>query len=196
MPKSSDFFILSIASHDNRAVAKSITDLMNVATLLERPFLLNIQGGTGITNARTKCLETLKGQFPNEDSVYTFWLDSDIVITENPQNIANLIKEAEKLGVSFTANYRVIDNIANQMWNVVANKYPNHYTDDELANAKPFELKCEYSGLGLCYIKTPLNYKFRMEGHDLEDLFFFKDNPSIDLRYAPISNVHMKTVFL
>jgi hypothetical protein len=196
MAKSSDFFILSIVSHDNRVVAKSLADMMNVAAMLKRSFLLNVQSGTGITNSRTKCLEALKKQFHEEKSVYTFWMDSDIVLTEDPAKIVEYILEAEKTGASFTGNYHVIDNETNQMWNVVGKEYPNHYTEEELKSATPFSLKCGYSGMGLCYVKSPVDYNFRTEGHDLEDMFFFKDNKDIDLRYVPISNVHIKSVYI
>lgn len=195
MPNPSEYFILSIISHDNRAVAKSIAAMMSVSIILKRQFVLNMQTGTGIANARTKCLESIKKQFPNEDSVYTFWLDSDIIINEKPEVIAQYILDAEKKGVSFTGSYHVVDNTTSQKWNVVGKQYPKHYTDDELKSAKPFELKAEYSGLGLCYIKTPLSYKFRTEEHEGEDTFFYRDN-KVDLWYVPISNSHMKTMYI
>ncbi len=196
MPRASDLFIVAIASPDNRAVARSVATLVTVSQLLNRPFMLNVQSGTGITNARTMGLEALRKQFPQDKEAYLFWLDSDITIDESPQAIADLIREAERLGVSFTASYHVVDNASKQTWSVVGKKYPYHYTDEELSRARPFELKCEYSGLGLCYKKTPLDYRFRMEGHDLEDLFFFRDNPGIDMRYAPIANRHMKAMYI
>lgn len=196
MEKSSDYFILSVATRDNRVVAKSLADMINISSILQRHFVLNVQAGTGIVSSRTKCIEAIKKWFPGEDRVYTFWLDSDIVLNEKPETIAEYVKEAERRNMAFAGNYHVIDNNTNQMWNTVAKKHPNHYTNEELASAKPFELKCEYAGLGLCYINTPTNYMFRTVGHDLEDMLFFKDNPDIDLRYVPISNVHMKTVYI
>ncbi len=194
----SDFFILSIITHDNRAVAKSVIDLKIVSEILGRHFVLNVQSGTGITNARTKCLDAIKAQFPGENSAYTFWLDSDIILNESPQTIAGYIKEAESRGISFTGNYRIVDNVTSKQWNVVAPSLTSsaHYTDEQLAAASPFDLKCAFSGLGLCYMKMPLNYKFRQIGHELEDLLFFKDNQDIDLRYVPIANYHMKVVNL
>ena len=196
MPDSSDFFILSIVTHDSRAIAKSVVDLKIVSEVLGRHFVLNVQSGTGITNARTKCLKAIKDQFPDEDMAYTFWLDSDIILNESPRNIAEYVREAERLGVSFTGNYRIIDNVTNKKWNVVAPSLTSsaHYTDEQLAAAKPFELRCAFSGLGLCYMKMPLDYRFRQEGQELEDFFFFKDNPDMNLRYVPISNYHMKSV--
>ncbi|MEM3839295.1 MAG: hypothetical protein QXF01_01810 [Candidatus Micrarchaeaceae archaeon] len=75
-----------------------------------------------------------------------------------------------------------------------ANK--DSYTDDELRSAKPFELKRAYSGLGLCYVKAPLDYAFRAEGQAGEDRLFFTDNHEIDLRYVPIPNYHIKPALL
>src|SRR5271170_2466667 len=111
MPNPSDFFFVSIITKDERAVAKSIANLMSVSIILKRQFALNVGTGTGIASARTRCLEALKQQFPNEDSVYTFWLDSDILITESPMTIASYIQEAETKGVSFTANYHVVNTL-------------------------------------------------------------------------------------
>jgi hypothetical protein len=196
MSSSSDFFTVSIIARDERAVAKSIANLMSVSIILKRQFGLNVGTGTGVASARTRCLEALKKQFPEEGSAYTFWLDSDILITESPMKIAEYVKEAEERGVSFTANYHVV-NTSNERWNVAGRADgARPYNDDELENAKPFELKVGFSGLGLCYIKMPLDYKFRDVGYELEDSFFFKDNPSLDLRYVPISNSHLKLVHI
>jgi hypothetical protein len=193
MNNSKDYLILSIPTHDGRAVPKSIMDIMTVSTVLDRKFVLNVQTGTGLANTRQKCTEVIKELFSEEDHVYTFWLDSDITIT-NPNKIAEFVVEAERLGVSFTANYQGMDSNTGQRWNTVKKRYPESYTDEELRKSKPFELKCAYSGLGLCYIKTPLNYKFRTEGHTLEDRLFFEDNKQIDLRYVPIPNSHSKQI--
>lgn len=197
MPDPSDFLLVSIITRDERAVAKSIANLMSVSIILNRQFALNTGTGTGIANARTRCLEALKRQFPDQESIYTFWLDSDILITENPMTIANYIKQAEEQKVSFTANYHVAVS-PSEKWNVVVKEDMSRpYTDEELASAKPFELKAGLSGLGLCYLKTPLGYKFRDMGYELEDSFFFKDNAAaMDLRYVPISNQHIKLMYI
>lgn len=197
MPNPSDFFIVSIISRDERAVAKSIANLMSVSIILNRQFALNIGTGTGIASARTRCLEVIKKQFPDQESLYMFWLDSDVLITESPMTIAGYIKEAEKQNVSFTANYHVVKT-NNEKWNVVGKEDMSRpYTDDELAAAKPFELKVGLSGLGLCYLKMPLDYIFMDKGYELEDAFFFRDNASkLDLRYVPISNSHIKLMYI
>jgi hypothetical protein len=200
MADPSDYFILSIPTHDGRAVPKSIMDLMSVAAILKRQFLLNVQTGTGIANTRQKCTDTVKTSFPDEKNVYIFWLDSDILLMENPKKIADYIVEAENRGLSFTTNYLGIDSYTGKTFNTAmkgdTENYAEYYTDKELKNAKPFELKCAYSGFGIGYIKTPLDYKFKTIGHEQEDFLFFKDNKTIDLRYVPISNVHIKTVNL
>ena len=196
MENPSDYFVVSIISHDNRAVAKSIADLGAVANILGRRFILNMQIGTGIPPARQRCLDAIKKFFPDQKEAYTLWIDSDIILNDNPDTIAKYITEAEQRGVSFTANYRTIDVLANRMWNVAGPEWGKHYTDDELKNAKPFDLKCGNSGLGLCYLKMPLDYKFRMTHNEGEDEIFFRENPSLDVRYVPITNLHMKTVYL
>lgn len=124
-----------------------------------------------------------------------FWIDSDILLLENPKNIADFILEAEKKSLSFTTNYRAIDNNKGLILNTAASR-DKRYTDSDLKNAKPFELKCVDSGLGIGYIKTPLEYKFNTSAHYLDDYMFFKDNPAIDVRYVPISNIHIKTINL
>ncbi len=195
MESPSECFIVSIPTHDNRAVPKSVMDLMTVSMALNRKLVLNVQTGTGITNGRQKCINMVKERFPNEKHIYMFWLDSDICITY-PNQIAEFVREAEKSGLSFTANYRVIDNNTRHIWNTVKKESTESFTDEELKGAKPFELKCAYAGLGLCYIRTPLDYTFRTEGQTGEDRLFFKENKGIDLRYVPIPNYHMKTVYI
>lgn len=192
----SEFFILSIATHDDRAVPKSVMDLFNVAMIAQKKFLLNVQGGTGISHARNKCVSSIRNQFPGEKSAWMFWLDSDVVLNEPVEKIAEFVKEAEKRDLSFAGNYPVVDNASHKIWNTV-HKEPNvSYTTEELANASPFELKVSHAGLGLCYLKMPLGYEFHNEGEDPEDLLFFRENPDLDVRYVPISNFHMKTVWL
>jgi hypothetical protein len=191
----SELFIVSIPTHDERTVGKSLVCLMSVSAILGRKFLPNIQFGTNVSNVRTKCVDAIRKAFPNKEWAYMFWIDSDIIINEDPAVIAKYVLEAEKSGVSFTGNYKAMDMQTKDSWNIaVKNEEP--YTDNELGSAKPFELKCKSAGLGLCYIKTPLNYSFRDDGHDLEDLLFFKDNPQIDLRYVPIKNSHIKSTHL
>lgn len=190
-----DYFILSVPTQDSRAVPKSIMDLMTVSEVLKRKFVLNVQNGTGVANVRQKCIDTIKKMFPNEKFVYTFWLDSDIVITY-PNKVADFIIEAEKLGVSFTGNYHALKDNTGEVHNTVWKNGTQPYTNEELDTAKPFDLKVYASGLGLCYIKTPLNYEFRTEGHKGEDYLFLQDNPEIDLRYVPIPNYHIKTVYI
>ncbi len=195
MDSPSECFIVSIPTPDNRAVPKSVMDLTTVATALNRKLILNVQTASGIANGRQKCLNAIRDLFPGEESAYTFWLDSDICITY-PNQIADFVLEAERSGLSFTANYHAIDNNTGKIWNTVKKSGEESYTDDELKAAKPFELRCAYAGLGLCYVKAPLSYRFRTEGHVLEDHLFFKENPGIDLRYVPIPNYHMKTVYI
>ncbi len=196
MDNLSDCFIVSIPAPDNRAVPKSIMDLMTVSLVLKRKLILNVQTGSGITFARQKCLNAIGEMFPGERHVYTFWLDSDICITY-PDQIADFVMEAEKSGLSFTGNYHVIDNNNNgKIWNIAKKENTESYTDEELQAASPFQLKCAYAGLGLCYVRTPTEYKFRTEGQVGEDRLFFTDNRDIDLRYVPIPNYHMKTVYI
>jgi hypothetical protein len=193
----SDYFILSIATHDGRAIPKSVVDMKHMCEVfLKRKFILNLGTGTGLANTRQKCMDGLKALIPNEEYAYTFWLDSDITINESLESIAKYIIDAEKLGVSFTANYKGIDASTGEIWNTVWKDYPVYYTDEELRNANPLELKCWGSGLGLSYIKMPIKYEFREQGHYLEDYLLFKDNPKIDLRYARISNTHHKSIHL
>ncbi|MDE1871286.1 MAG: hypothetical protein KGI06_03535 [Candidatus Micrarchaeota archaeon] len=198
MAKSGECLILSMPTHDGRAVPKSVMDLMGVASILKRRFLLNAQTGTGLANTRQKCIDAIREMFPGENEAYMFWLDSDMVLMEDPKRIAGYITEAERIGASFTTNCRSIDGNTGKISNTIVKGDPGNYeayTDEELRNAKPLETRCAYSGLAVCYIKTPLDYRFRTEGHDLEDFLFFKDN-RIDLKYAPISNMHIKSINL
>lgn len=187
-------FILSIPAYDERAVPKSILVFKEVADILHRTFALNVQSSSSVAITRQKCLTEIRRLMPNAKEAYTFWLDSDIHITEEPEKIAEYIVEAEKMNVSFTGNYIIVDNNVRNVWNVITKKDKIHYTPEELLSAKAFELKCEKSGLGLCYIKTPIDYEFRTTGRISEDDFFYEDNPQLDLRYVPIANYHIKTI--
>lgn len=199
MAKSTEYFILSMPTHDGRGIPKSVMDMMGVAAILKRKFLLNVQTGTGVANTRQKCIDAIKERFPDEKEAYMFWLDSDMVLIDDPKKIADYIVEAERKNVSFTTNCRSIERDTGRVSNTIAKGEIDHaerYTDNELRGAKPFEMKCAYSGMAVCYIKTPLDYKFRTVDHFLEDFLFFKDNPTVDLRYVPISNIHIKTINL
>lgn len=66
MENSSDYFILSMPTNDGRAVPKSIMDLISVAAILKRKFLLNVQTGTGLANTRQKCTDAIKEMFPGK----------------------------------------------------------------------------------------------------------------------------------
>jgi hypothetical protein len=191
-----DIFIISIATHDNRAVPKSVRNLLEVASLLKRPAFLNVQQGTGIANTRNKCMQAVRERFPEATHAYMFWLDSDIVIEEDPQTMADYVLEAEKRGLSFSGSYCIMSEIANRISTSVYNDESISYNPEVLKASAPFDLKLLHSGLGLCYIKMPLKYEFRTQGTDLEDLLFFRDNPEVDIRYVPISNNHIKTIWL
>lgn len=170
-------------------------DLMTVSMVLKRKFILNVQSGSSVAGVRQKCLDAIRNMFPNERHVYIFWLDSDMIITD-PSKISDFIKEAEKTNVSFTANYHAIDYSTGRIWNTLWKNESEPYTNKELEAAKPLELKVHNSGLAICYIRMPLDYKFRTESQKGEDYLFFKDNADLDLRYAPIPNYHIKTVFI
>lgn len=191
-----DVFIISIATYDGRAVPKSIGDLYAVGALLGRRVFLNVQQGTGVPRIRNKCIKAVKEAFPGAESAYMFWLDSDIVLNENPEKIAEYVTKAEAGGLSFTGNYSIIDSANQKIFNCVEKEDNTHFTNEELAAAKPFELRVRYSGMGLGYIKMPLDYELRTSGDYGADFLFFKDNPAIDLRYAPIANFHIKNLWI
>lgn len=208
----SKYFIITICTHDKRANAKGLENLFLTAMELANRgvkdhVFLNISIGSGLANTRTQALDQLRSIFKG-DEIWTFWLDSDISIGEKPENIANYVIEAEKTGLSFAGATRtLIANFQDEKFRTNAFKDLTvdekgkvedvMYTDEELINAKPFELKLRGSGLALCYIKTPLDYVFHTEGHCMEDSNFYNDlRDKIDLRYCHIDNGHDKTVEL
>jgi hypothetical protein len=195
--EASDLFIISIPTHDNRAVPKSVETLIGAAKILGRPHFLNVQQGTGLANTRNKCLQGIRERLPaGTGFAYTFWLDSDIAIEEPAEAIADYVRQAERDGLSFTGSYCVTIDQSKRVSTSVYNQSSVSYDPGELHAAKPFGLRITHAGLGLCYIRMPLAYEFRTQGNDLEDLLFFRDNPEIDARYVPISNFHLKTVLL
>jgi hypothetical protein len=173
-----------------------VEKLIEVADVLRRPHFLNDKQGTGLANTRNKCMAGIREKVGGGEYAYTFWLDSDILIDEPAQTIADYVIEAEKQDVSFTGSYCLSISQSLRVSTSVYNERSVSYNPEELHSVKPFELKVMHSGLGLCYIKMPLAYEFRTQGNELEDLLFFRDNPTLDVRYVPISNSHIKMVGL
>lgn len=201
------FFIVTIATHDGRANIKALESCFLIATELAQMglkdrYYFNVAIGHGIAMVRTAALDTLSKLFKG-DEVWTLWLDSDVQINENPRVIAEYIAEAEKTGKSWAAATRTLMGSDSSDGYFKTNAFRKRedgtigtYSEDELQKARPFELKLIFSGLALCYIKTPLAYRFHNEGVQNEDVNFYKDNPQVDLRYCSVDNTHDKTIAL
>jgi hypothetical protein len=196
--KSKDCFIVVIPSNDKKAIIDSVEKLMYTSLILKRPLLRLSVTATGLANVRQSALDQLREIFPDEKEVYVFWCDSDVLLDEMPEQIAKYVLEAEKRNVSFSANYMGLTG--NESYSTVfpyseTGEKLNYIPKEELAKHKPFELRIGHAGLGLCYVKTPLNYQFWTKAHQLDDYAFFTDN-NIELYYVPIKNRHQKWLFL
>jgi len=191
-------FIVSIASRDGSAMPDSIATLKDVAEILKRPFVRNFGHGTGLAATRNACMAKLREASPGAKELYVFWLDSDIVIEEDPATIAKYVLEAEEKGVSFTGAYCSLNPDTHEMGFSVSDQDGLTLSQEKLKEyaSEPFRLRCKYSGLGLCYLKMPMDYTFRTSGMELEDRLFLIDNPQVDVRYVPIANIHNKLIRL
>jgi hypothetical protein len=192
-------FICVIPSTNTRAMIDSVEKMLLVSMILNRQYIRLSSTGTGLANVRSLAMEDLRRIYPDEKERYIFWLDSDIMIDEDAGVIAQHVLEAEKRGVSFSANYMGMasDNA------VYPTVFPYSATKErlgaiqsaELKKYKPFELRLGHAGLGLAYIKTPLDFVFHTRGTELDDYLFYTKN-DIDLRYVPIKNRHQKLLML
>jgi hypothetical protein len=193
-----DFLIVSMPTPYYDVKLPSVTALETAAYHLGRKLYWNAIVGGPLILARNMEIKSLK-DFSEKNGwtrswLWSFHLDSDVLIKEDQGlRIAQLILKAEEMGYSFTSEYSLVAQDANGvMFHSVFKNYEENYSRKELAAAKDFELKVYYSGLGLCYLKTPLEYTFRFDNRG-EDFHFFEDQ-QLDLRYARIDNVHYKTV--
>lgn len=205
MDKSSDYFIVNICSPDHRSNCLSKDFMYNVALYLtykgaKKYLWWNYSFGYGMNWVRSTLIKNLHDKFPSEKYVWSFWLDSDIEIDidEDYKRVGDMIIKAEKTGMSFAGEYKTAMKDNNGNISGVSFKTETvRYDDEDLLASNDFDLKLNHSGLGLCYLKTPTDYKFNAVGFEGEDFNFFRDNKElIDLRYCRIDNDHYKNIAL
>ena len=98
-----------IATHDQRAMIQSITQLRITGDLLQRHVQFFIGDGRTIPESRNRVVEAIAARYPQEAAAWTLWLDSDIRIPPNSASvIATAIGWAEFHQVCVVANYRMV----------------------------------------------------------------------------------------
>ena len=199
---SKDEFIVTICSVDRRSNITSQEFLYNVAFHLfqmglKKSIYFNKAYGLGLPMVRTSALEKARLRYPDEKEAWMLWFDSDIEIHDDPRRMAEAIAYAEANNLAF--GFDVKCTMVDDNWNLRSNcfkEWERPYTDQELYfnGAEDFELKLGHTGMGSCYVKTPLDYKFHATGGEGEDTNFWKDNKDIDCRFVSIDNEHFKTI--
>ncbi len=72
-----DLLIVTIPTHDMRAVVQSLIELGVVSQLLQRPIHFVVSEGSNIPRARNTILQRVQHTFPHQDAMWVLWLDSD-----------------------------------------------------------------------------------------------------------------------
>jgi hypothetical protein len=213
------YLIIAIPSRSGMSLSLTMVHLFRVAALLNRAIYWYFPHQNGLSLAKTGVIRDLnENMLPRRDADfpdgyhYVFWIDSDILLTGTPGQMAELagsIAEAERKNVSFMGNYHIeaggIGVWINSCYKKSApgSELPlTSYSTEELENAAPFTLRCDGGTLGLCYMKMPCNYVLHDEGYNQEkgtvmeeDMNFFIECPQ-RIYYVPIPNLHQKLVLI
>lgn len=184
-------FYIGCPTRDDRAEISSISILTTVAYLLKRNPVFIVQRATGLANVRNRIMDRLRKYEPNRKTQYIFWIDDDVGIDVPAGFLAEQILEAERRNISFSGAYHIFKD--NALSNTAFKNFKEGtYSDKELENSRPFDLRLAHTGLGLAYIDMPFDYVFHTEGYKVEDYCFFEDNPEIEVWYLHIPNRHYK----
>lgn len=200
-----DFFIVLCASKDGSIEFNTANVVGDVARFLDRPKIAACSDKAGISVARTHLLEkTLKAiedkGIKNDGFIHALWIDSDIRVLGQAEQIAKDIEIAKENKWSLVSNYHGVWENGTYI-NTLAK--PNDtgsytfYSDEEIAGLKDLqELPIgTVGGMGFCYLRIPVGYifSFTQYGEDINLFRYLYDTfPDFRLHFWDIRMLHLK----
>jgi hypothetical protein len=169
-----DKFYIAIPTPNLTTNGLSLMRAIYTALFLGREPSVTFSDSSTICTARTSCVETIK-KISGHEVERVLWLDSDIMIMNEPSELKQVIEEADKNKYNISGFY----NLRDKRGSITGLDKQN--IDKEKFNSLNQYDKLLFSGLGFYYGDTPLNYQFKESFNRGEDYNFFIDN-NIELR--------------
>jgi hypothetical protein len=181
--------MIGIPTRDEYMLGRTLLAISSTAAELHRQAYFDFGFGSNICTGRDSILKVAKDVMGG-DSGRILWLDSDVMISTPPNELARYLKEAEEKGYNIASPYRRTDQYSS-----IGKAEGGLLKWDDLGKLEQYD-KISWAGLGFYYGYTPFNYKFYMSGDVSEDYHFFMDN-KIELRVDKrITLYHSKRVYV
>ena len=166
----------------------SFTKVFFASLLLDRIPQPTFSDSSTICMARTSILKSIR-DIEKKSEIRMLWLDSDIMIMNEPDQLAAILKDADKKDINILGLYNLTDGRTSATG---SDGRTIITSDDE----SPLYIPAKYGGLGFYYGRTPLEYAFHEEFGAGEDYNFFVENEinvHVDTR---VQLKHNKNLFI
>jgi len=162
----------------------TMVNLMAVSNIMKRVFNYTYITGSALTVARKNLMENLKKRIiengDDPELTYVLLIDSDIIIKNTPQELAEIFKEAEEKDINISALYKKA-NFTSVIIGVYSNDFApvlldeNHEDWNRYNKYIPTYRKWYYP-IGFYYGRyMPYDYIWRMDMKG-EDIYFVEQN--------------------
>lgn len=118
------------------------------------------------------------------------WLDSDIMIMNEPDQLAAILKDADKKDINILGLYNLTDGRTS------ATGIDGKNTIEPTVGDNPTYIPALFGGLGFYYGRTPLDYMFHEEFGAGEDYNFFIENKIKTYVDTRLRLKHNKNLFI
>ena len=180
--ESSSTVILAIPTKDNRAIIRTVVELLRISDEVGKALAVVVGEGSNIPRSRNSIVRRISQQMPGVKDTRVLWVDSDIVLPKGAAVlIGDAIRWADANATNITANYLMANGANSLLVNRDAGD-ARHYADTEIEAMRNYA-EIGMADFGFLYIHQPLNYVFHA-GLLGEDINFWLDNPDVAVRLA------------
>lgn len=184
-----DKFYVGIPTKNMQSIAPSLVKVIYTSFVMQKEPSITFSDSSTVCMARSSILREI-GEKSKRRYVRMLWLDSDIFIDNEPQDLAQILLEADENDMNIVGFYNLADSRGSitgmDKSNIDKNKFRDIQQHERLS----------FAGLGFYYGIADTSYRFHEEINAGEDYFFFMDN-NIDVRIEKrIILHHAKYLFI
>lgn len=169
-----DKFFIAIPTPTLATNGVSLMKAIYAALFLGKEPSVTFSDSSTICAARTACLQNIR-KLTDKKSERILWLDSDIIIMNEPNELRDILKEADDKDYNICGFYNLRDKRGS------INDFGFKNIDSDAFKKMEQYSKVMFAGLGFYYGYTPIDYQFHESFNRGEDFNFYTEN-NITLR--------------